>query len=284
MNQWFDEQQPIQNLVAGRAWLIDQVLTLAWDHLVEQDAEDIALVAVGGYGRGELHPHSDIDILILLRKQSGKRHHQRAIERFLTLLWDCNLKVGSSVRTIAECANEGAADLTIITTMIESRLLSGNPELFAGMKTSIRLEKMWPAKDYLKAKYNEQQLRHRKFNQTEYNLEPNLKSSPGGLRDLHMIGWVARRHYGTDDLEQLVKIGFLIDREHQMLVHARDFLWQVRWGLHRLAKRPEDRLLFEYQRTLAGEFGYRDIERGPLAVEQFMQKYYRSIMTLGVLK
>ena len=282
MNQWFDENEPIQMLVAGRAWLIDQALTLAWDHLIGQEADDIALVAVGGYGRGELHPHSDIDILILLRNENGKRH-QRAIEQFLTLLWDCNLKVGSSVRTIAECAVEGAADLTIITTMIESRLLSGAPELFAKMKAAIRPEQMWPAKAYLKAKCNEQKLRHRKFNQTEYNLEPNLKSSPGGLRDLHMIGWVARRHYGTDDLEQLVKIGFLIEREHQILVRARDFLWQVRWSLHRLAKRPEDRLLFEYQRTLAREFGYQDIEQGPLAVEQFMQKYYRSIMTLGVL-
>ena len=108
------------------------------DHLIRQEADDIAFVAVGGYGRGNLHPNSDIDILILLN-ESGNRH-QRAIEQFLTLLWDCNLKVGSSVRTIAECAVEGAADLTIITTMIESRLLSGAPELFAKMKAAIRPE------------------------------------------------------------------------------------------------------------------------------------------------
>ena len=120
MNQWFDENEPIQMLVAGRAWLIDQALTPAWDHLIGQESDDIA---VSGYGRGELHPHYDIDILILLHSESGKRH-QRAIEQFLTLLWDCNLEVGSSVCTIAEYAFEGAADLTIITTMIESRLLS----------------------------------------------------------------------------------------------------------------------------------------------------------------
>ena len=105
-NQWFDENEPIQMLVAGRAWLIDQALTLAWDHLIRQEADDIAFVTIGGYGRGELHPHSDIDILILLN-ESGNRH-QRAIEQFLTLLWDCNLKVGSSVNTIDECAVEGA--------------------------------------------------------------------------------------------------------------------------------------------------------------------------------
>ena len=126
-------------LVAGRAWLIVQALTLAWDHLIGLDADDIALVDVGGYGRGELGPHSDINIPILLHSESGKRH-QRTIEQFLTQHWDFNLKVGSSVRTIAECALEDAADLTIITTMIESRLLSGAPKLFAKMKAAIRPE------------------------------------------------------------------------------------------------------------------------------------------------
>ena len=126
-------------MVAGRVWLIDQALTLAWDHPIGREADDIALVAVGGYGRGELHPHSDIDILILLHNESGKRH-QRAIEQFLTLLWDCNLKVGSSVRTIAESAAEGITDLTIIITMSESRLLSRVPKLLAKMKAAIRPE------------------------------------------------------------------------------------------------------------------------------------------------
>ena len=136
INQWFDENEPIPMLVAGCAWLIDQALTSAWDHLIGQEADNIA---VSGYGRGELQPHYDIDILILLHSESGKRH-QRVIEQFLTLLWDCNLKVGSSVRTIAECALADAADLTIITTMIESRLLSGAPKLFAKMKAAIRPE------------------------------------------------------------------------------------------------------------------------------------------------
>ena len=126
-------------LVAGRVWLIDQALTLAWDHPIGREADDIALVAVGGYGRGELHPHSDIDILILLHNESGKRH-QRAIEQFLTLLWDCNLKVGSSVRTITECTVEGTTDLTVIITMIESRQLSAVSKLSAQMKAAIRPE------------------------------------------------------------------------------------------------------------------------------------------------
>ncbi|CAM3687450.1 [protein-PII] uridylyltransferase [Parendozoicomonas haliclonae] len=282
MNAWFNEGEEIQKLVTGRAWLIDQVLILAWEHLAGKDAADIALVAVGGYGRGELHPQSDIDILILLKNEDAEPHRD-TIEQFLTLLWDINLKVGSSVRSVKECAKQGRDDLTIITNMIESRLLSGKSELFDAMHEAISPARMWNSSDYLQAKYNEQRARHQKFNQTMYNLEPNLKSSPGGLRDLHMIGWVARRHFGTNDPRELVNIGFLIEREYQVLVRARDFLWQVRWALHRLAKRPEDRLLFDHQRTLAKEFGYEDIEGGALAVEQFMQKYFRAVMSLGVL-
>ncbi|WP_281647829.1 [protein-PII] uridylyltransferase [Parendozoicomonas sp. Alg238-R29] len=282
MDKWFAADMSIQTLVSGRAWLIDQILTLAWEHLAGKDAEDIALVAVGGYGRAELHPQSDIDILILLRNEDAEPHRD-TIEKFLTLLWDINLKVGSSVRSISECASQGRDDLTIITNMIESRLLSGKQNLFDAMQNAINPEQMWPSKEYLQAKYEEQQTRHRKFNQTEYDLEPNLKSSPGGLRDLHMIGWITRRHYGTDEPQELVRIGFLVEREYHMLVRARDFLWQIRWALHRLTKRPEDRLLFDHQRTLAKQFGYKDIEGGALAVEQFMQKYFRAVMILGVL-
>ncbi len=282
MDRWFAEEVSIQALVTGRAWLIDQVLTLAWNHLAGDNCGNMALLAVGGYGRGELHPCSDIDILILLRDDDPEPYRE-CIEKFLTLLWDMNLKVGSSVRTLSECAELGHDDLTIFTTLIESRLLSGPDELFQQLLSTISQEHMWTSKEYLRAKFDEQQERHRKFNQTEYDLEPNLKSSPGGLRDLHMIGWVSRRHFGTDRPSELVRIGFLNDREFNMLVRARDFLWQVRWSLHRLAGRMEDRLLFDHQRSLARQFGYQDIEGGALAVEQFMQKYFRAVMILGVL-
>ena len=281
MDQWFEDGEPIQKLVTGRAWLIDQVLTLAWEHLA-QNKNDIALLAVGGYGRGELHPHSDIDILILLKNEDAEPFRD-IIEQFLTLLWDINLKVGSSVRSLSECASQGKDDLTIITNMIEARRLSGPQSLFEAMQETISPEHMWPSKQYLTAKYQEQQFRHKKFNQTEYDLEPNLKSSPGGLRDLHMIGWVTRRHYGTDSPKELVHVGFLTEREYQMMVRARDFLWRVRWALHRQSRRPEDRLLFDHQRTLAKQFGYKNIKGGALAVEQFMQKYFRAVMILGVL-
>ncbi len=287
MEKWFAEGMPIQQLVSGRAWMVDQALILAWEHLTAKhlkgtESDNIALVAVGGYGRAELHPQSDIDILILLKNEDAEPYRD-IIEPFLTLLWDINLKVGSSVRSIKECAVQGEKDLTIITNMIEARLLSGPMTLFRQMKEAINPQNMWSSQEYLRAKVDEQKARHKKFNQTEYDLEPNLKSSPGGLRDLHMIGWVTRRHYGTDEPRELVRIGFLEEREYHQLVRSRDFLWQVRWALHQLAKRPEDRLLFDYQRTLAKQFGYEDIKGGALAVEQFMQKYFRAVMTLGVL-
>ena len=281
MNQWFDKNLPIQTLVYGRAWLIDQILVTAWEYLIGPDHDDICLLAVGGYGRGELHPHSDIDLLILLRSEDPG-HHEQNIGKFLTLLWDIDLEVGSSVRSVAECGRQAEQDLTIITNLIESRVLSGPKVLHKQMQKTIDCNQMWPSQEYLKAKFEEQRQRHKKFNDTEYNLEPNIKSSPGGLRDLHMIGWVARRHYGTDRLEKLTDIGFLTEHESNMLVRARDFLWQVRWGLHRLSNRPEDRLLFDHQRTLASQFGYEDKD-GSLALEQFMQKYFRAMMTLGEL-
>ena len=281
MDQWFNEKESIRKLVTGRAWFIDQLLVQAWEHLVGKDINDIALVAVGGYGRGELHPCSDIDILILLQSDHVE-HHRDGIEKFLTLLWDIHLKVGSSVRSIQQCADLGRQDLTAITSMIEARLLSGKQPLFEAMQDAISPVNMWPGPEYLRAKYNEQKKRHRKFNQTEYHLEPNLKSSPGGLRDLHIIGWIARRHYGIDDLQELVKLHLLTRHEYLIFERARQFLWQVRWALHRLVGRPEDRLLFDHQKALAAQFGYKNIENGALAVEQFMQRYYRSIMVLGV--
>ena len=282
LDTWFAEGMAIEELVLARAWLIDQVLRLAWEHLSWDQGCPVALLAVGGYGRGELHPGSDIDILILLA-QDHYQQHQSAIERFLMLLWDIGLQVGSSVRSLDECASQAAGDVTIITNLIESRLICGPTDLHQQLLARIDSSRMWPGKAYLQAKIAEQRKRHKKFNDTEYDLEPNIKGSPGGLRDLHMLGWVARRHYGTHDPAELLQLGFLTDSEHQQLQIARAFLWQVRWALHRLAGRCEDRLLFDHQRTLARQFGYRD-RKGALAVEQFMQRYFRNVMVVSQLK
>ncbi len=282
MDQWFIEGMAIELLVFARAWLIDQILCLAWEHLDWNGGCPIALLAVGGYGRGELHPGSDIDLLILL-DHDDYNSHQSAIEQFLTLLWDIGLKVGSSVRSLAECASQAKNDLSIITNLMESRVLSGPASLHEHLQDQIDTEYMWPSQQYLQAKFDEQRTRHKKYNDTEYDLEPNIKESPGGLRDLHMVGWVVRRHYGTHDPVELLQLGFLSRVEYQQLQRCQAFLWKTRWALHSVAGRGEDRLLFDHQRTLAEQFGYHD-NSGALAVEQFMQSYFRTVMTVSQLK
>ena len=227
-------------------------------------------------------PGSDIDILILLAEDNYTAH-QDNIERFLTLLWDIGLKVGSSVRSLDECEAQARSDLTIITNLIESRTLSGPQLLREELQERIDIAHMWPSKDYLQAKFEEQRARHKKFDGTESNLEPNIKGSPGGIRDLHMLGWVARRHYNTHDLAELVDLHFLSSTEYQQLERCRAFLWRIRWALHSLTGRCEDRLLFDHQRTLAEQFGYKDHE-GSMAVEQFMQSYFRTVLIVGQLK
>ncbi len=281
LDRWFHEGRDIRDLIHARTWLIDQILNLAWNHFDWGNTNDVSLVAVGGYGRGELHPQSDIDLLILLRKNNHGRYREN-IECFLTLLWDINLEVGQSVRSIKECGAEAAKDLTVITNLLESRTLEGSDLLRETMLKKIHVDKMWPSKLFLKEKYKEQRTRHRKFNDTEYNLEPNVKNSPGGLRDTQMIMWVTRRHHGAESARDLVDLEFLTESEYQILMEGQAFLWRVRWGLHMLTGRAEDRLLFDYQKPLAEMFGYEDNRRS-LAVELFMQKYFQVVLGLAEL-
>lgn len=271
----------IRRLVEDRAWFVDQILRAAWQRFDWNEDADIALVAVGGYGRGELHPYSDIDLLILL-DDSDREIFREAIEGFLTLLWDIGLEVGQSVRSVAECAEEARADLTVVTNLMESRTIAGPEHLRQNMLKVTSPNEMWPSKEFFLAKRNEQRARHAKYNNTEYNLEPNVKGSPGGLRDIQTILWIARRQFGTLNLNAIVDQGFLTEGENSLLVSAQAFLWRVRYGLHMLAGRAEDRLLFDHQRSLAALLGYEDND-AKLAIERFMQKYYRVVMSVSEL-
>jgi [protein-PII] uridylyltransferase len=273
----FVADEPIEDLVRDRARLVDIALRTAWVKF----AGDLALVAVGGYGRGELHPCSDIDIMVLLPK-SDSADWQPDIERFLTFLWDIGLEVGHSVRSIDDCQRESLADISVATTLFEARLLAGPEPLFAGMRRALAPDRLWSSQDFFEAKVREQTERHHRYFDTAYNLEPNVKSSPGGLRDIQTIGWVAKRHFGTDTLDELVAHGFLTREELRKLHAAQSFLWKVRFGLHVLTSRREDRLLFDYQIKLAKLFGYEDASF-TLAVEQLMQKYYRTVMDISLL-
>ncbi len=281
LKERFVADEAIEDLVRDRARLVDIALRAAWIRHAGRFADDLALVAVGGYGRGELHPSSDIDIMVLLPK-SDSADWQPDIERFLTFLWDIGLEVGHSVRSIDDCQRESLADISVATTLFEARLLAGPESLFAGMRRALAPDRLWSSQDFFEAKCKEQTERHHRYFDTAYNLEPNVKSSPGGLRDIQTIGWVAKRHFGTDTLDELVAHGFLTREELRKLKSGQSFLWKVRFGLHVLTGRREDRLLFDYQIKLAKLFGYEDASF-TLAVEQLMQKYYRTVMDVSLL-
>jgi [protein-PII] uridylyltransferase len=280
LDERFHAGADIRDLIHGRAWCLDQLLSVAWA-LHDWPDDGVALLAVGGYGRGELHPHSDVDLMLLL-KHDDDTPYREALTAFITLLWDIGLEIGHSVRSLADCEREAAGDITIITNLMESRTLAGPESLREAMKARIAPARMWPADRFFEAKWQEQIARHHRFNNSEYHLEPNIKSSPGGLRDIQMIGWVAKRHFGSQRYEDLVANGFMNDAELRILSQGQAFLWQVRYALHMLTGRAEDRLLFDHQRTIAELFGFRDTPER-LAVEQFMKRYYRHVTALAGL-
>jgi [protein-PII] uridylyltransferase len=277
----FEEGTPADSLVRARSFLVDEVLHEAWRRFLPELPSGLALVAVGGYGRGELLPHSDIDILLLHGKDSLDGHRE-ALEQFSAFCWDIGLEIGSSTRSVEDCVQQAAADITIITNLIESRLLAGDPLLFSQMQEALKPEHVWPVEAFFRAKLAEQQGRHRKYDDSGYKLEPNVKESPGGLRDIHSIGWVAKRHFGANTLAELRDHGFLTKQECDELFAGQDLLWRIRFALHMITGRREDRLLFDHQVKVADLFGYVDEDRNR-AVEQFMQLYYRTIKALSCL-
>ena len=278
LHQRFREGEQAGELIRLRAGFIDALLGALWENQ-DWDGSDLALVAVGGYGRGELHPHSDIDILILLGEQ--EQDCKPTLERFLTLLWDIGLVIGHSVRTVTECVRKAREDITILTNLMEARTLRGPEALMQRVRELTGPQRMWPSPDFFRAKLEEQRERHTKFADTEYNLEPNVKSCPGGLRDLQIIGWLAERHFGVRSVEEITDSDFLDPEEMEIFTRGREFMWKVRYALHMITDREEDRLLFDHQRALAELWGFEDGDR--LAVEQFMQTYYRWALALGQL-
>ena len=275
----FDSNADIVDLIHARGWIVDQVLIRCWQHLLGD--LDATLVAVGGYGRRELLPGSDVDIMLLLGdtedEQSGP-----LLEAFLMLLWDIGLEVGHSVRTLQDCVEQSTADITVATNLMEARALCGSQSLFERMRESVGPDNVWPSADFFRAKLEEQQQRYARFDDAVYNLEPNVKEGPGGLRDGQMIAWVLKRHFGSDLVRDLIDEQFITREEYDTLMESQRFLWRVRFGLHRITNRREDRLLFDHQRTLAKLFGYTDRDH-ILAVEWFMKDYYLAIQALSRL-
>ena len=276
----FRSGAPVPPLVRLRALLVDRLLSALWQRH-DLSGVPCCLIAVGGYGRAELHPHSDVDILVLTDSDDRGPYEDR-LSTFLTELWDIGLDVGHSVRTTDECIEEARKDLTVATTLMEARLLMGSSERFSAMQSAAAPPHVWPAMDFFAAKIKEQQARHHRYDDTAYKLEPNVKGSPGGLRDIQLVGWVAKRQFGASSLSELVDHAFLTPGQLRRLIDGQAFLWRVRFGLHVLTGRREDRLLFDHQTNLAKLLGYEDASY-TLAVEQLMQRYYRTVMELSRL-
>lgn len=277
LSKLFDDGAPVAELIGWNSAIVDSLITHIWQRLIPASArQSVALIAVGGYGRAELHPKSDVDILILTSE--GYTDADEEIGQFVTHLWDLGLDVGHSVRDVARCIQEAEGDITVITNMIESRYVCGNKELFHALADAIKPENMWSVEDFFTAKHQEQRERHVKFHGSAFRLEPNLKESPGGLRDIQTVEWILIRQYGNSNLQALVSDGHLSTQELEELIEGREILWRIRYLLHIKSKRKEDRLLFDYQRELATDFGHEQAEeQSNEAVEQFMQRYFRTV-------
>jgi [protein-PII] uridylyltransferase len=277
LRQRYEETNDASELLRQRCTRVDAILCRLWEGLDMPSSTTLA--AVGGYGRGELYPASDIDLLILLPRQASAALQEK-LERLVGHFWDIGLEIGHSVRTVSECVEEAERDITVQTALLEARLLTGNTKLFGTFERRLRghLDPL----DFFEAKRLEQQERYLRFNETPYSLEPNCKDSPGGLRDLQVIFWIAQAAgYGTTwaDLE---RNGFLTREEMEHAGQCEEHLRHLRIRLHYVSGRREDRLLFDYQNLLALEFGFASTP-ARRASEQLMQGYYRNAKAITLL-
>lgn len=234
---------------------------------------EAALIAIGGYGRSELNPRSDIDLLFFC-SDTQREHAEIIAQRMLYLLWDLNLEVGYSVRTAKDCVNLAGQDLTIRTALLDARFLAGDESLYADFQKQVMTAILGKnPQAFLTAKLEEHKARLKKYGSSVYLLEPNIKESEGGLRDLHTAIWMARVKYKAATMRELVQKSVLSEAELAAFESAYDYLWRIRNELHYQSKRKNDQLHFDKQEAIAAFLGYTDSRKGP-AVEQFMQGYY----------
>ena len=276
--------------LTANCYLLDQLIRVLYDFTTETvyratnptASERIGLVAVGGYGRGELAPYSDIDLLFLLPYKQTPWGEQ-VVEYILYILWDLKLKVGHATRTINECVRLSQSDLTIRTTLLEGRYLWGDETLFKEMK--IRFDKEVVADSgphFIEAKLAERDTRHQRMGDSRYLLEPNVKDGKGGLRDLHTLFWIAKYLYRVEEVSQLVENNVFTEEEFRLFAKSETFLRTVRCQIHYLANRPEERLTFDIQPELAKCLGYTD-HVGSSGVERFMKHYFLVAKDVGDL-
>ncbi len=273
----YQAKSDAMRLLRGRSQLVDDVLKLIW-----QEARlplGLSLVAVGGYGRRELYPASDIDLLFLLPDDVA-RETERQLEGLIGLLWDIGLDIGHSVRTVWQCVDEASRDITVLTNLLEARQLCGSRALFNDFTEKIRAQ--LDPKAFFKGKRLEQNERHVRYQETPYALEPNCKESPGGLRDLQNILWICRAANLGESWSDLARRGYITRGEALQLKRLETFLRHARIRLHFLTGRREDRLLFDHQEAIAGQFGIA-ASKTRRASELLMQRYFRTAKSVAQL-
>src|SRR5437762_9634976 len=286
----FETEGHAPRAVREQCFLIDQLICALYDLVTERvyplanptQGEKLAIVAVGGYGRGELAPYSDIDLLFLLPYKQTP-HTEQVIEYLLYLLWDLGLKVGQATRSVAECLRYAKADLTIRTALLEARYIWGEQALYTELRQRFDAEiARGTAAQFVEAKLAERDARHVRVGDSRYQLEPNVKEGKGGLRDLHTLYWIAKYIYRIDDVAKLVELGVLSAEESARFERAQSFLWTVRCHLHYLAGRAEERLTFDMQTEIGARMGYTD-HAGSRGVERFMKHYFLVAKDVGDL-
>lgn len=267
-------------LIRQRSDFYDCLLLDLWQSHGLAERGDLALIAVGGYGRREMFPLSDLDILVLSENPLDEAtHHQ--LHTLFNLLWDSKLQLGTSVRTLAECVSVGQAEISVATNMLESRFLFGDHALWQRLMGKLQQADFWTMADFYQAKIAEKNDRYARYHNTSYNLEPDLKHSPGGLRDLHLLGWIMLRHYGTQDWATLTAQGVLFPEEYRTLREAEAVLFRMRFGLHLLLKRYDNRLRFDRQLQLSELLGYQGEGNAP--VEAMMKTFFQATQTISQL-
>ncbi|MEO5378394.1 MAG: [protein-PII] uridylyltransferase [Magnetococcus sp. DMHC-6] len=252
------------------------------EKIISTSNQSICLIATGGYGREELAPFSDIDLLFLLPAKLDPLVSHR-VEQVLYFLWDMGWEVGHAVRNIEECIFHARKEVEILTSLLESRFLTGDPELFKNYRTQLEEQVLLHNPDaFFRAKLLEQRKRHEKFGNSMFYLEPNIKENRGGLRDIHTFFWISKYRYHVQRVKDLIAQGILKQEEYNTFNRCRAFLQKVRNALHYRAGRRDDRLTFDHQIAIAAEFGYQD-RLGQRGVEQFMRRYYLVASQVGTL-
>ncbi|CAM4040583.1 Bifunctional uridylyltransferase/uridylyl-removing enzyme [Novosphingobium lubricantis] len=274
----------------GQAFLVDQLIRVIHDHVIgrvyrasnRSTGERIAVMAVGGYGRGEMAPHSDVDIAFVTPSKPTSWCEQ-VIEAILYFLWDLGLKVGHSSRSLDEVVRMGKSDLTIRTALLEGRYVWGDRDLYDEASRRFWAEVVTGTEQqFVAEKLEERTQRHKKLGDSRYVVEPNVKEGKGGLRDLHALYWIGKYIYKVRDASELVDVGLLTAEEYRAFRRAENFFWAVRCHLHTLTNRAEDRLTFDLQREVAVRMNFAD-RPGKSAVERFMQYFFLQAKQVGSL-